>query len=87
MKMINALVAMTALSAGVAMAAGHSKTPNCTLKTGKTVHMKSDTACKGKGGTWKEETAAAAPAEAAPAAAPAEAAPAAAPAAEGAAHK
>ena len=71
MKLVRALVAITAVSASAAMASA--KTPNCEVK-GKKEHVKDAKACKG---TWLEAAAAAAPAEAAPAAAaPAAAAPA-----------
>ena len=75
MKLVRALIAVSALSASAAMAAD--KTPNCEVK-GKKEHVKNQKACEKKKGTWLEAAAAAAPAEAAPAAA----APAA-PAAEG----
>jgi hypothetical protein len=64
MKVVNALIAMVALSAGVAMAAG--KEPNCEVK-GKMTHVKDQAACAKKKGTWKAaevEAAAAAPAAA-----------------------
>lgn len=70
MKMLNALVAVVALSAGVAMAAGAKKdghTPNCDVG-GKKSHVKDKAACEKKKGKWMEEAAAAsAPAEGAPA--------------------
>lgn len=78
MKLVRALVALSALAATAAVASGkkHAGTPNCEVK-GKKVHVKSQAACEKKKGTWLEAaTEAAAPAEAAPA----EAAPAAAPA-------
>jgi hypothetical protein len=76
MKMINALIAIVSLSAGVAMASDHGKTPNCEVK-GKATHVKDEAACAKKKGKWTAAAEAAVPAEAAPAAAPAEAAPAA----------
>ena len=77
MKLVRALVALSAFAASAALAGAgkHAGTPNCELK-GKKVHVKSEAACAKKKGTWLEATEAAAPAEAAPA----EAAPAAAPA-------
>jgi len=77
MKLVRALVALSALAASAALASEkkHAGTPNCEVK-GKKVHVKNQAACEKKKGTWLEATEAAAPAEAAPA----EAAPAAAPA-------
>lgn len=77
MKIVNALVAVAALSTGVAMAADKKDhgTPNCEVG-GKKSHAKDKAACEKKHGKWMEEAAAAA----APAAAPAAEAPAAAPA-------
>ena len=78
MKLVRAIVALSAMSAAVAFA-GEKKehgTPNCEVK-GKKVHVKDAAACEKKHGKVLEEAAAAAPA-----AAPAEAAPAAAPAAK-----
>lgn len=71
MKIVNALVAVVALSSGVAMAAGKKDhgTLNCDA-AGKKFHAKNKAACEKKKGTWSEEAAAAAPAAAAPAAAP-----------------
>lgn len=72
MKLINALAAVAALSAGVALAAGD-KTPNCDVK-GKLTHVKDQKACEKKKGTWKEaahDAAAPAPEAAHDAAAPA----------------
>lgn len=79
MKMFNALVAVAALSSGVAMAGG--KTPNCDVE-GKKVNVKNEAACTKKKGTWMAKDAAAAagtetPAPAADAHAPAAEAPAA----------
>ena len=81
MKLVRAIVAVSAMAASVAMASEKKKehgTPNCEVK-GKKVHVKDQAACEKKHGTWLEAAAGtAAPAEAAPA----EAAPAAAPAAK-----
>ncbi len=74
MKIVNALVAVVALSSGIAMAAGKKDhgTPNCEV-AGKKIHAKNKAACEKKKGTFSEEAAApaAAPAAEAPAAAPA----------------
>ncbi len=70
MKIVNALVAVAALSAGVAMAADKKDhgTPNCEVG-GKKAHVKDKAACEKKHGKWLEEAAAAAaPAAEAPAA-------------------
>lgn len=74
MKIVNALVAVVALSSGVAMAAGKKDhgTPNCDV-AGKKIHTKNKAACEKKKGAWAEAPAADA---AAPAAAPVDAAPA-----------
>ncbi len=78
MKLVRAIVAVSALAASAAFASekkeGHGTTPNCEVK-GKKTHVKNEAACKKKKGTWLEAAAPAADA-AAPAAAPAEAAPA-----------
>ena len=77
MKLVRAIVALSAISASAAFASEKKEhgTPNCEVK-GKKVHVKDEAACTKKKGTWMAEKAdaAAAPAEA-PAAAPAEAAP------------
>ena len=73
MKLVRAIVALSAISASAAFA-GEKKehgTPNCEVK-GKKVHVKDAAACEKKHGKFMEEAAApaAAPSEA-PAAAPA----------------
>lgn len=71
MKLVRAIVALSAISASAAFAGGKKAehgTPNCDVN-GKKVHVKDEAACKKKKGTWAAE--AAAPAEAAPAEAPA----------------
>lgn len=75
MKLLNALVAIAALSAGAAMAAD--KTPNCEVKNKKS-HVKDEAACTKKGGKWLATDAAASTAAGAAGttATPAEAAPA-----------
>jgi hypothetical protein len=77
MKLVRAIVAVSAIAASAAFAGEkkegkeHGTTPNCEVK-GKKVHVKSKGACEKKKGTWLEAAAeGAAPAEAAPAAAPA----------------
>jgi hypothetical protein len=79
MKLVNALIAVAALSSGVSMAADKKAdhgTPNCEVG-GKKSHAKDKAACEKKHGKFLEDTAAAAPADApaatevAPAAAPA----------------
>jgi hypothetical protein len=82
MKLVRALVALSALAASAALAGEkkHAGTPNCEVK-GKKVHvtkkgeLSAQEVCEKKKGTWLEATEAAAPA-----AAPAEATPAATPA-------
>ena len=78
MKLVRAIVALSAISASVAFA-GEKKehgTPNCEVK-GKKVHVKDAAACEKKHGKFMEEAAAPAAAPAGEIAAPApEAAPA-----------
>ena len=70
MKVVRAIVALSAMAASVAFASEKKEhgTPNCEVK-GKKVHVKDAAACEKKNGKFLEEAAA-------PAAAPAEAAPA-----------
>ncbi len=78
MKLVRAIVAVSALASSVAFASekkGHGTTPNCEVK-GKKVHVKDEAACQKKKGTWLEAAAPAGDA-AAPVAAPTETAPAA----------
>ena len=84
MKLVNALIAVAALSSGVSMAADKKVadhgTPNCEVG-GKKLHVKDKGACEKKHGKFLEDTAAAAAPAGAETPATTEAAPAAAPAA------